>query len=547
MRRLTLLLSLLTLLLVGCVASPPSPAPILEPAPLPSAQTATPLPPSPGDAGLSTEVAPSATAALASQPEPSLSSPEAPGLHRDEVSQAAIEPGWAVYEAALRPGSAQGLDLAGMTQYSLTVSLAPDLTGLSGAEAITYTNREQVRLDTIYLHLFPNLWDGGMTVTDVAEAGRPVTVTLPSGDDIAGVPMAEPLLPGQSVTISLRFSIPVPVGNKVGNYGEFQYSEGILALAHFYPTVVVYDEKGWHLETPASQGDVIYHDASLYDVTLTAPADLAVVATGATLGRTTSPDGSAIWHLAGGPMRDFNIVASARYESMTQQAGEVAINCYFLTGDLVGAAKILQWAAHSVQTFEATFGPYPYRELDLVPTDTSAFGIEYPGLIVLADQLYKLSNQDVLIESVTVHEVAHQWWYNVVGNDQVNAPWLDESMAQFSTYLYARKEYGQEGSQGFVDAMNLRWSQARYIEKPIGLPVSAYNGVEYSAIVYGRGPLFLLALRDRMGEQAMAEFLRRYYEAYTWRIATPADFKALAESVGGQNLDELFREWVLPN
>jgi aminopeptidase N len=83
-------------------------------------------------------------------------------------------------------------------------------------------------------------------------------------------------------------------------------------------------------------------------------------------------------------------------------------------------------------------------------------------------------------------------------------------------------------------------------EKPIGLPVAAYTGAEYGSIVYGRGALFFIALRDRIGEKRMAELLRRYYAEYAWRIATTEDFRKLAEDVSGQNLGDLFRKWVYP-
>jgi aminopeptidase N len=83
-------------------------------------------------------------------------------------------------------------------------------------------------------------------------------------------------------------------------------------------------------------------------------------------------------------------------------------------------------------------------------------------------------------------------------------------------------------------------------EMPIGLPSGAYTGAEYSAIVYGRGALFFLALADRMGEARMAELLRRYYTAFAWRIAAPEDFKRLAEGVAGGRLDDLFEKWVYP-
>jgi len=461
---------------------------------------------------------------------------------------------WDVYAAALRPAIIQQLApemqpggrLSTLTQYSLTVTLDPGLKWVSGHQIVHYTNTEQEPLDEVWFHLFPNLWDGNMRVSQVAVDGRPVEATLESGDDLLRVPLGRRLDPGRWIEIALDFRVPVPADTEVGNYGEFAYLDGILAMAHFYPTVVVYDERGWHTETPALQGDVIFHDASLYDVSLTAPADLVVAATGATLGRQENGDGTATWRFGGGPMRDFNIVASARYRTATRQVGDIAVNSYFLPEDAAGGQKALNWAARALDTYQQQFGAYPYRELDVVPTMTTAGGIEYPGLIVVARRLYYDRNNELFFESVTIHETAHQWWYNVVGNDQLNHPWLDEALTQYSTYYYYERFYGQDAIANLMDSFRARWSRADDAGKPIGLPVSAYLDKEYSAIVYGRGPLFLIALRDRIGADKMAELLRRYYAEYAWKIAAPADFRRLAEEVAGQKLDDLWREWVEP-
>jgi aminopeptidase N len=332
----------------------------------------------------------------------------------------------------------------------------------------------------------------------------------------------------------------------VGNYGDFAYVDDVLAMAHFYPTVVVYNEQGWHRETPATQGDVIFHDASLYDVSLTAPADLTLAATGSTLERVANADGTATWRLVGGPMRDFNVAASKRYQSASQKAGDVTVTSYFLPEQTAGGQKALDWASQALQAYETAFGPYPYTELDVVETGTTAGGIEYPGMVVIADRLYDDSNRSDFFESATVHEVAHQWWYNVVGNDQVNDPWLDEALTQFSTYFYYDQAYGKQGTQGLLDSLRARWSRVNYAEKPIGLPVSEYQDQEYSAIVYGRGPLFLFALRDQIGADKMAELLRRYYAEYSWKIATPNEFRRLAEEVSGQDIGDLWTKWVTP-
>lgn len=516
MRLTRLSLLLFCLVLAGCAnATLPAPWP-----PLPTSALLTPTPRPTIDAATRIAATPLPTPVTA--------------LTEDEV-----------YSAALRSQGIAPASTDGLTAYRLDVTVAPDLSWLTGREQIRYTNRAAVPLDTVYLHLYPNLWDGGMTVTDARVAGRPVAVTYPAGDDVVGLPLEPPLQPGETIELATTFAVPVPTGQGVGNYGEFALQDGVLALAHFYPTVAVYDTD-WRLETPALHGDVIFHDASLYDVTVTAPADLTMAATGATLGKADHGDGSATWRLGGGPLRDFNVIASRDYLSASKQVGDIAVNSYFLPGDEAGGQKALDWAAGALATYQEAFGPYPYRELDVVETGTTAGGIEYPGLVVVAGHLYSGASRRSFFEAATVHEVAHQWWYNVVGNDQVNHPWLDEALAQYSTYLYFRDTYGEAGGQEFIASLRERWARVNSAKTPIGLPTGDYTAKEYGAIVYGRGPLFFLALADRIGEEKLAELLRRYYADETWKIATPEAFRQLTEEVAGADLGDLFEGWVGP-
>jgi len=78
------------------------------------------------------------------------------------------------------------------------------------------------------------------------------------------------------------------------------------------------------------------------------------------------------------------------------------------------------------------------------------------------------------------------------------------------------------------------------------LPVADYHEEEYSAIVYGRGPLFFVALKEEMGAQAFDEFLMDYTKTFSWDISTPDDMQSLAEEHCKCDLDSIFKEWVYP-
>jgi aminopeptidase N len=150
------------------------------------------------------------------------------------------------------------------------------------------------------------------------------------------------------------------------------------------------------------------------------------------------------------------------------------------------------------------------------------------------------------MEATVAHETAHQWFYSLVGDDQLDDPWLDESLAQFATLQYYTDQYGPGGAQGFKSSLEGRWASVNDAKIPIGLPVAKYNGQEYSAIVYGRGPLFFVALRDKMGTEAFDAFMKDYTQTLSWGIATPQELQSLAEKHCGCDLNEIFNEWVYP-
>jgi aminopeptidase N len=150
------------------------------------------------------------------------------------------------------------------------------------------------------------------------------------------------------------------------------------------------------------------------------------------------------------------------------------------------------------------------------------------------------------MEGTVAHEVGHQWFYNLVGDDQLDDPWLDEALTQFATLQYYADEYGPGGEQGFRASLEARWDNVGRADIPIGLPVAEYSEQEYGAIVYGRGPLFFVALREEMGIEAFDAFLKEYTETLSWDIATPEFLQSLAEEHCSCDLDPIFNDWVYP-
>jgi aminopeptidase N len=179
-------------------------------------------------------------------------------------------------------------------------------------------------------------------------------------------------------------------------------------------------------------------------------------------------------------------------------------------------------------------------------TPTLAGGIEYPGLVVIAERLY--DQQGGFFEFATVHEVAHQWWYSLVGNDQLDDPWLDEALAQYTSLLYYEDRYGDEAAQAVLQSAfqgPYRRIQEDKQDMAVGLPVDAYSEGLYGAVVYAKGPLFFDALRQEVGDEVFQEILRTYFEKHRYGVAYPVDLVAVAEETSGQDLDALYDQWIL--
>jgi hypothetical protein len=455
-----------------------------------------------------------------------------------------------VYEGGLIPEKSNVLqELPGATVYHLVLDIS-DPTLAEGKMEARYINQEEEAIDELFLHMFPTHLGGDMKVADLLINGQTAPFEISNG--MLRIDLEKPLDPGQAIVLSLSFTTFVP-GEETTKYGVLAFKDNILALAHFYPMFAVYDDQGWHTELTADHGDETFADMSFFLVQVIAPEDQVLVTSGIEVNR-ESNDGQQSLTYAAGPVRDFYLVASDDFEVVQEQVGEVLLSSYAPSGLLEGAQIALDVTADSLRSFSNRFGPYPYSELDIVTTPTDALGIEYPGIYANALRIYDLAGSAAggisnagLIESVSAHETAHQWFYNVVGNDQLNEPWLDEATAQYATWLYFIDRYGEQNAQGFYNSLEGRWGRIEFAEIPIGLPADAYTGLEYSAIVYGRGPIFLNELAELMGQETFDQFLRDFTDTYSWQIAYGEDFMKLAEKHCNCDLSDLFAEEVFGN
>jgi hypothetical protein len=397
-------------------------------------------------------------------------------------------------------------------------------------------------------HLYPNLaeFGGQLDVTCATIDGAAVEPQLEDSNWVLRLPFATPLAAGATARATLHFQATTPRHAAETKYGAFNAQDGLWTLASFYPTLAIRVDNAWDTLRPNNWGDFVNSDMSLYHARVVLPAGDELLSSGDTT--SDCGVGQCRASVAAGPQRDLTLVLLRGWEHERKQVGTTTVVSSFPPNLRAGGERTLAITVDAVARYNAAFGIYPYDELDILPIPASSFaGVEYPGLIMIGSSFYTPEDTgSFTLADVVVHEVAHMWWYDVVGNDVLREPWLDEGLASYTgEYLYtewigARSPTLTERRRASIDRLNLG-------KTPIDEPVEGYqNEQAYVAVIYARAPLFFDALRHELGDEIFFKLLREYYRRNTFGRATTASFKALAEEVAGRKLDTFFAQWFRP-
>jgi aminopeptidase N len=432
--------------------------------------------------------------------------------------------------------------MGGLSHYILNVAVDLKTLTVEGTAQIHYTNNEREALDAIYLRLYPNAahYEEGETRIDA------VTVNGDSADfkfedadgTVLKVPLPKPLLPNEETELQIAFSVNVPQRSD-----RFGYDEGVMSLGHWYPMLAVYDDEGWNLDPYVALGDAFYSDAANFTVHLTLPEDVVVATTGVQVEQMLHRPPRKTVTYVGGATRDFALALSQEYEMVRTQIKDTTVTSYYLPGHEQGGQRALDVATDALEVYNERFGRYPYTELDIAETSFTVMGspggMEFPGIVFISSDFYEPGSLYAIESDVVVaHEVAHQWWYGVVGNNQVDEPWLDEAFATYATIVYFQDQQDPAATEMAY------WSQAVLpyqfvrmmgMDGPLQSSLLDYSDdlITYQSLVYGKGALFLARLRELLGDEVFFALLQHHYEAHKYELLEPDAFRQSLEETTG--------------
>ncbi len=440
----------------------------------------------------------------------------------------------------------------GLTEYEIDATLDAENRLLNAKMKVDFVNETQSELDKICFHLYGNAYREGaavspisagdissaypdglsyghMTVSKVTDGSGKELEFSTDENDILTVAVRK-LMPTERTTVNIEFELGIAeLRHRLGYY------DGKFNLGNWYPVVCSFKNGEWVKHPYYSNGDPFDSAVANYHVTLRYPSTLVAASTGG-----EGKDG--LLDVSARCVRDFAI-AVGDFNTASAEVDGIKVTWYAESDDDYSSV-----AADALATFGKLFGKYPYPSLAVVKTAFLNGGMEYPGLVYISDAL-----NDEMIKEVIVHETAHQWWYGVVGNDQVNEAWLDEGLAEYSTTVFYEKNpsYGVQKDARIADALTTYMLYSE-IYKNDGKEITAMDkcvndyatNLEYTYMTYVKGQLLFDNIRSLVGDDAFFGGLKDYFETNKFGVATKADLVGAFEKASKYRLDSFVDSWV---
>ena len=499
--------------------------------------------------------------------------------------------------------------------YQIRLALDFENRTYAGDETVRWVNRGDHPTATLFFHLYPNMRapgytastlknDAGQTIPDeprlevsevrVASTKAVVSFTLDDQETTLRVNLHEPVQPNQAVELHIKFKGSVPeidpdetglvthvlqqVSAAIRGTREMRRARdtnfvcrGVMMLTTSFPILAARSGEDWYRRLDASIGDALTTDVADYDVTIEVDKGVSVF-TPVIASSASAKTEVAANHFAGNGLRDFAIIAGRNLRIEQSSVDGVMVRSIFRADHEAVGKRVLKIACDAVRIYDQRFGSLPLNGITIVdvPLVATLGSVECSGLAAIAGAFYvdfespsmrnmpdviqeqRASVEDSL-EWTVAHVVAHQWWGTAVGNDAAREPVLDESLSNWSAFLYYHEAHGPDRA-----AMALE-EQLRGVYKLYrtfgGEDMEASrasrdyrNSFQYAAIVSSKGALMFEALRKLMGDEKFFEALRAYYKANAAEVADLDDLRGafIAEAPVEQRrtVSRTFDRWL---
>jgi len=494
--------------------------------------------------------------------------------------------------------------------YKINVQLNDSIHTLKGFEEIEYINNSNTPLNFIYFHLWPNAYKynnsalckqmleqgkidlfyatpnerGYIDSLNFKVNGQQVKLIYDSiHSDVCKIILNTTLKPGDSIRISTPFFVKIPDAK----FSRLGHTQQAYFITQWYPKPAVFDKNGWHPMPYLDQGE-FYSEFGSFDVSITLPDNYVLAATGDRIdaeeeenflnnrvkqtikfienntrikdGMLFPPSSKKLKTVRFKQYRvhDFAWFADKRFYALHDQielpeSKRIVDTWTFFTDknfDLWKAS--IGYINEATQFYSSLLGDYPYNHVTAVDgTIMAGGGMEYPGITVIGDM-----NNAFDLDVTIAHEVGHNWFYAVLGNDERRFPFMDEGINSLYEMRYIRKKYPNKKLSHYLGldstSKGLRLNQSpiwkekevlylmshlSHNDQAIDLNSEAFSVFNYGSIIYGKTALAFNYLMDYMTESAFDEAMKNYFERFKFKHPQPEDLFNSLSSNGKMKID----------
>jgi hypothetical protein len=501
--------------------------------------------------------------------------------------------------------------------YDIKVTLDDAKQAISGRETITYTNLSPDVLPYLWVQLDQNIldknsmttatkveqlqdkmsfqavegmlsdFDGGFKIESVTGKDGKALKTV-TNHTMMRVDLPAPLRPGQSFAFNVKWRYNINDQLKISERSGYEFfpedKNYLYEIAQFYPRMAVYsDNQGWQHKQFLGSGEFTLPFGD-YKVSITAPADHIVGATGtlqnaaqvlsatqqkrfeqaktakkpvlivsqdeAVRNESSRATGTKTWTYVAKNVRDFAWASSRKFiwDAMGVQQNGKPVMCmsyYPKEGNPLWGQYSTQVVAHTIKTYSKFTIPYAYPVA--ISVHGPVGGMEYPMLCFNGgrpekDGTYSPERKYGMI-SVIIHEVGHNFFPMIINSDERQWSWMDEGLNSFVQFLTEQEwERNYPSRRGEPRNIAAYMATDKTLQTPI--MINSESALQFGNNAYGKPATALNILRETvMGRELFDYAFKTYATRWAYKHPTPADFFRTMEDASAVDLDWFWRGW----
>lgn len=469
-----------------------------------------------------------------------------------------------------RPIPSDSIEINSISRYpnahDYTLKLELDTSGktVTGQQTVSFINNENAPIGEAYFHIYPNAFksNGGFIAIKSVKINGSDSQYKTEGQDstLLYVPFPIPLESGKRNEIFMEYEIGIPEDGGNGFGDRFGYGSNTYNLGNFFPIAAVYENGSWDKHPYDAKGDAFYSETSNFEVEITAPRE-QVIATSGYIEQQQTSGTRQVLKIKAYSVRDFAFVSSDMFRMEEAMVNGTLIKSYAASSEK--AKKVLEFSTEAIRIFNRKYGKYPYPTCSVVQSDIGG-GMEYPNLVMIESNeygnvtfsnlyaAYYFGRPKGSLEFVVAHELAHQWWYGIVGNNEYKEAWIDEPLAQYATLEYYRQKYGQEEFNRVYNryiklGVNMFLQSGAGGEKPLNRSLDQFSQDDYYVLIYNKGTMMYKDLQDQLGDEKFDKLLRTLFEEYKFKVISGEGLISLTSEIAGVDMSDFYRRWLETN